>query len=983
MNQFEDLPIGIDLGTTFSCIGVYRNGSVEIIPNEIGERITPSVIIFEDDEEYVGEQIQYVPFPNPKNKVYAVKRIIGRKFKDKEVQDDINRFSYKVENNKGRPQIVINKNKNEERYSPEEISAKVLAKLKESAEIYLQNSIRKVVITVPAYFTESQKRATINAGEIAGLNVIKIINEPTAASLAYGFGNCPNSENKYKNLFNNKILDEEIKKIIVFDLGGGTLDVTLLELEKDNIRIKAHSGIMHLGGEDFDNILLDHCINYFKKKTKIDLNRDEFIKQKFRLKKQCELAKRELTDSNDTEIEIVSIANGKDLFIKIKRVEFERLCNHIFKKCLEPIKEVLETAKEKKENINEIILIGGSTRIPQIKFLIQEFFNGKELNCNLNPDEAVAYGATIEAAMEMGKYEEDITLSDVCPFSLGVAVTEELLLNEYGLLMEKIINKGTNLPYKATRYYTPVVDYQSNVLIQVYEGESKFVNDNYFLGKFYLEKIPYKKKDNILIEIIFDLDENSILTVTAQINENNTSNSITIKNDKGGLSRNEIDDAKKKQKKSGMKNLRDKMEKEKNYKEIIKTLLDKIKNESNETILFNDLQNLYSKIEEFIDFFRKDIENNFTLKEKTYFYLTYLFDAYSRLFNLKLILTKKEKDQIISKIKKYLEIFKKDGLKYYPSLIKIIVNNDNYIFVELCFQILQYYLEKGKELYYNNDKKYAKFYIEEALNIIKKNFLEKKVKNNIDYGLKCTSIMEECTNLINILKAESIQKYCKSFSKNKLIDEKDFTNDEQILHISDKFREGLRYLKDSNSQEQHLLKAIYYANIIKIEYIMLKSDDYETLLKMIDSCIKEKELGKESNSDNGLYWFKEIMKYKKEIEEKQEEFLKNPENKDEEIKKSLENEIKKLNYKFGKGEEEFLYYILNKHKPNGLEGYYSFKDRKDFDNYYNKTNKKIFFNKLTKLYNPQRYIGHKIEERKIHFIMREISKKLNELISNL
>ena len=695
MNQFEDLPIGIDLGTTFSCIGVYRNSSVEIIPNEIGERITPSVVAFMDDDIYVGEQTQYLPFPDPKNKVYAVKRIIGRKFKDKEVQDDISRFSYKVENNKGRPQIVINTNGNEERYSPEEISAKVLEKMKESAESFLQQSIKKVVITVPAYFTEGQKIATKNAGEIAGLDVIKIINEPTAASLAYGFGNCLNDKNKYKNLLNNKIFEkEEIKKILVFDLGGGTLDVTLLELEEDNIRIKAHSGILHLGGEDFDNILLEHCINYFNKKTKIDLNRDEFIKQKFRLKKQCELAKIELTDKNDTEIEIESIANGKDLFIKIKRVEFERLCNDKFKECLEPIKEVLEIAKEKKENINEIILVGGSTRIPQIKCLIRDFFNGKEVNCNLNPDEAIAYGATIEAAMEMGKYEEDITLSDVCPFSLGVGVTEELLLNEYGLLMEKIINKGTNLPYRATRYYTPVVDYQSNVLVQVYEGESKFANDNYFLGKFLLENIPYKKKDNVLIEINFDLDENSFLTVTAKINENNTSNSIIIKNDKGGLSRNEIDDAKKKPKKYS--NLKDRMKKEKNYKDIIKTLLDKIKNESNETILFNDLQNLYIKIEEFIDFFRKDIVDNFTLKEKTYFYLKYLFDAYSRLFNLKLILTKREKDQIISKIKKYLEIFKKDGIKYYPSLIKIFVNNDNYIFVELCFQILQYYLEKRK-----------------------------------------------------------------------------------------------------------------------------------------------------------------------------------------------------------------------------------------------------------------------------------------------
>ena len=449
MEKFKDLPIGIDLGTTFSCIGVYRNSAVEIIPNEKGDRITPSIVSFLDDDIYVGEQSEYKTLKDPKNKIYAIKRIIGRNFDDEEVQNDINNFSYKIENDKGRPKIVVNSN-GIKKYSPEEISAKILSKLKKSAEEFLQKSIKKVVITVPAYFTERQKQATKNAGEIAGLEVIKIINEPTAAALAYGFGKSQNYENNilgkkisfqtnnpvtYRSNFSeNKEVDnpynnpykainkKETENILVFDLGGGTLDVTLLELEKDDITVKAHSGRMHLGGEDFDNILVDYCIEEFKKRTRIDLNQEEFIKQKLRLKRHCQNAKTELSYKVETEIEVESIVNGKDLNLKITRAKFEDLCKNIFNLCKEPIKEVLETSHEEKENIDEILLVGGSTRIPYIQQMLKDFFNGKELNTKLNPDESVAYGATIEAAIYMGNYSEDITLLDVCPFSLGVAI---------------------------------------------------------------------------------------------------------------------------------------------------------------------------------------------------------------------------------------------------------------------------------------------------------------------------------------------------------------------------------------------------------------------------------------------------------------------------------------------------------------------------------------------------------------------------------
>ena len=440
MECYEDFPIGIDLGTTYSCIGVYRNAAVEIIPNEKGDRTTPSIVSFLDDDIYVGEQTEYKRLKDPKNKIYAVKRIIGRDFDHKEVQEDINNFSYKVINNNGRPQIEVNSN-GIKRYSPEEISAKVLAKLKKSAEAFLQREIKKVVITVPAYFTERQKQATKNAGEIAGLDVIKIINEPTAAALAYGFGKCQNNNggnllgkkitlddigrSTFRSNFTDNIQKKEIQNILVFDLGGGTLDVTLLELEEGDITVKAHSGKMHLGGEDFDNILVKYCIEQFKIKTSIDLNDENFLKQKLRLKEHCERAKRELSYRNDILIEIESLIKGKDLNLKLTRAKFEDLCKEKFDLCKEPILEVLEKSGDQSYEIDEIVLVGGSTRIPKIQSMLKDFFKGKELNKKLNPDEAVAYGATIEAALQMGKYAEDVVLLDVCPFSLGVAVHNE------------------------------------------------------------------------------------------------------------------------------------------------------------------------------------------------------------------------------------------------------------------------------------------------------------------------------------------------------------------------------------------------------------------------------------------------------------------------------------------------------------------------------------------------------------------------------
>jgi len=994
MEKYEDLPIGIDLGTTFSCIGVYRNAAVEIIPNEKGDRTTPSIVSFLDDNIYVGEQTEYKRLKDPKNKIYAVKRIIGRNYDDKEVQEDISKFSYIVKNDSNRPKIEVNSN-GIKRYSPEEISAKVLAKLKQSAESFLQQKIKKVVITVPAYFTERQKQATKNAGEIAGLEVIKIINEPTAASLAYGFGKMQNSNggkllgknividavNTYRSNFypqsNNK---KETQNILVFDLGGGTLDVTLLELEEGDITVKSHSGKMHLGGEDFDNILVQYCIEIFRYKTSIDLNKEEFLKQKLRLKEHCEKAKRELSYKNEVEIEVESIAKGKDLYLKITRAKFEDLCKDLFNLCKEPILEVLEKSGDERSDIDEIVLVGGSTRIPKIQSMLKEFFNGKELNKKLNPDEAVAYGATIEAAIQMGEYAEDVVLLDVCPFSLGIAVVNDENIQSDDMMMSKVIKKGSKLPCKKMEVFRPAYDYAKTLLFQVYEGENKYVKDNYPLGSFRLKDLPERKKEDVHLEVTFELDEDSILTVTAVDRDNkNKSNSIVIKNDKGGLSRNEIENAIKKQKQEEEtigKDLEPAMIIEKNYKNEINKLFNKVNTLTDQEEQYSCLQLLQKCIENFIDTFNKE-NDNFTYKQKMHYYLTYLFNAYSCLLNFKSLISDEEKEDIITKVNNYLEIYKEKGTSFGSSLIKIFEDNEDDIFCNFCIQILGYYSQRGTEYYSNNDKKNSKHYLEEALSIIEKYSIKERVKYNFELSDRFNSIYDNCNELLNILKAESIEKYCKSFSKDILIKENEFNTEEEKIDILDRFKDGLSFLKDPKKRADKLLKAIYLANIVKIEYKMFNSNNYDTLLKMIEDCVQLKVQVPEGCEAQNLDWFNEICDIKTEIEEKQKNAKKNPKDAEQQIKKGLKDILDKLNEKYKQGRITFFFYILNKHKPIGLENDMIFSNPLELENVYY-SDKKKFMKKLRRLYNPVRYKGDKEEEQKLHSIMQEISMKLND-----
>ena len=1015
MDELQDgYALGLDLGTTFSCIGVYRNGGVEIIPNRNGDKTTPSIVTIIDEKTILkGEETYQHLVKDYDSSIYAIKRFIGRDFKDKKVKEEINieNFPFKIvgdENGKF-PMVAINKKNKEMKFTLEQISSFVIRKMADSAEDFLGKKVKKLVITVPANFTDGQRKCTENAAKLAGIEVLRIINEPTAAALAYGLGKTDNEAGKNKE-----------KKILVFDLGGGTFDVTILNIsksEEQNFEILSTKGDKFLGGEDFDNKLVEHFLDNFCKKMGESKEKIEEDKKAIkRLKIACENIKKVLSTNTETRICLNNFYKNNDLLEDITRAQFEYFCSDLFEKLKKPIDDALVDAKLKKTDIGEIVLVGGSSRIPKVKKFLQDYFsidplkgnkNQTIINDSINPDETVAYGATLMAAKILIKNDSNLqgfNLMDITPLSLGINVMNESKnpdIQKEGDLMSVIIKRGTKIPFKNTENYETAYDNQTEVVIVIYEGEKKFTKYNHVLGSVEMSGIPPKKKGEVKIDVQFFIDVNGILTVTAVEKANGQSIKTKIINDTVGLTDRDIEELRKKNEPFYIRRMENKTIDYSNLKDTLKEFQDAYNEEENDDDKYYILMNYKNTLEEFIDLFNTDFDNE-TMVEKYYIYVKQLFKSYIKIIKNKIPEDEKDKTNtdIFNNIQKYLKAFYQHSSGYLDSLIDVCKDFPKKMFYEIIIIVIQELNNCGKNCL-KERKKYCRYHslmhFEKALSFYNKYFAEPK---NLAICKKelitiCKNQKKVSDSYIKDISSGAILLCEESLKFGKLIQSNftGFTNFIQGLKIPKEDQEKDKEIDKEKCQivlsnyekmysqlaeQTTKLEAICIANILKINIKFLGNSLYYRYHQLADRCefiVNHLKLSKDEE------WYIEFSKLYIEIKDSYAQLQLYNNELREKIKKKYKNEFDEIENKFidyKNNPKEFIKYILIKRPYDGYE--------KDKQNNIPDLNQNIeeIINYLRGKYLPDNYSSGNDEKTALDFFIIEyIDAHLNKLYSEI